>query len=309
MKKLNLICLVITLLPILGMTQIPNPNYILAFEDNFNDNSVDTNLWYYRDIIGTFNGGYNKEENVSEETQNGIGYLRIDYNQWDANNDGDATDIVGGGVMYKKALGYGYYETKILFYNGSRGFHQSFWNHGLGSWSSYSNKYTYIEDAKNDIVPLVNQLLEIDAIELDSDFNVGGTNYHWNKPTSNTPPEAGRPFESSYIDTNNWITIGFEWKPGVISYFVDGVLRNRYYYIDDRYAAQEVWISGLANDTGHFGGGGIPLPDAHMKVDYFRYYTADFVSNLVGNSSFENNGNSSGAPFNWVQNDNVYDNI
>ena len=289
-----------------GYSQVP-ANYVLMYEEEFNNNILNENEWYYRDQDELVHGGYNQMENVSVETTDGIGYLKIQYNQWDVNEDG-VDDIVGGGIMTKKAFGYGYYEAKIKFYDDSKGFHQSFWSLGLGTWLSYSDKYTYNEDGKNDLVPRVNSTLEIDGIELDSDHNTAGSNFHWHRPVLDTPIGSHGSYDFSYLDTSSWIVVSYEWKPGTIIYYINGIERHRFNYNDDRYAPQEVWLTGLANNTSYFGGGGIPLPGANMKVDYFRYYNRPVNTNLIGNNSFELNNANSRFPYNWVEDDGVYDN-
>jgi len=175
--------------------------------------------------------------------------------------------------------------------------------------NDYTNECTYNEDARNDLVPWVNALHEMDGIELDSDHNFGGVNYHWHKPTQVTPPVASHHYSAADIDKTQWVTIGWEWKPGLVTYYVDGVAKHTFSYTDERYSAQEIWLSGLANDFMYFGGGGIPNPGAHMKVDWVRYYTAPFVSNLIGNANFETNGGASDVPLNWIQDDGVYNNL
>jgi len=109
-------CLGVLLFPLLITAQAPHPDYTLVYEDTFDTNVRNESEWYYRDMSVEYLGGWDKKENVSVETDTGIGYLRIDYNQWDTNGDG-MDEVVGGGVMTKKAFGYGYYEAKMFFYD------------------------------------------------------------------------------------------------------------------------------------------------------------------------------------------------
>ncbi|WJH33573.1 glycoside hydrolase family 16 protein [Paenibacillus sp. CC-CFT747] len=276
----------------------PNSDYSLEYEDNFDGGVLNTNDWYYRDSDTVRYGGYSQKENVSVETADNTGYLRIGYSKWDVNNDG-VDDLVGGGVMSKRTFGYGYYEARIKFYNNSQGFHQSFWTTGLGYYTSYSNQYTYNTDATNEQVPWSNSMLEIDAIELDSSYNYGAANFHWHKPSFSTPTGANKSYSSTYMNLNNWITVAFDWQPGVIIYYIDGVERHRVTYTDTRYAPQEVWLSGLANNNW---GSGVPDPNASMKVDYFRYYTKRYPgTNLIGNNGFETIGGSYQIVNNWTE--------
>ncbi|HEY9256786.1 hypothetical protein [Chitinophaga sp.] len=130
-------------------TNIP-AGYTLAYAEEFNSNALNPAAWYYRET-GNYAGGYNRRENVSVVTQDGIGYLNIAYrNDVDWNNDG-INDISGGGAITSKAFGYGYYEARIKFYHGATGLHESFWTHGMGisTWETVGTEYK--EAAKQDL--------------------------------------------------------------------------------------------------------------------------------------------------------------
>ncbi|QHI68365.1 golvesin C-terminal-like domain-containing protein [Tichowtungia aerotolerans] len=288
----------------------PKTGYLLVYRDEFNDGVLNTNDWYFRAHDEPRLGGYGKKKNVSVVTENEIGMLKIAYTREDVDGDGQP-DPVGGGVISTTTFGYGYYEARIKFYDEEVGFHQSFWNHGLARYTSYSDDYLYNEDAFADRVPWKNSALEIDAIELDSNYNKGGCNFHWHMPESSTPEDAHKSFSASYMDTDEWITIGFEWRPGTIVYYVDGIERHRFSYDahDDRVAPQEIWLTGLANNSEWWGGDGYPDANAAMRVDYFRYYTKPSSGNSVGNSGFESQGSSSSAVVGWIAYDGIYDNL
>lgn len=287
----------------------PPAGYTLAFEDNFNNNVLNTTNWYYR-AFSKPTKGYNMKENVSVETAGGTGYLRINFKKdADVDNDG-ALDFTGGGIISKKPFGYGYFETRIKFYNDTRALHQSFWTHGMGKYVGSSGEDGYTESAKNDNVPTENWLSEIDGIELDSKYNFGFTNFHFNLPPCNCPREVGtkphRNHPGDYMNLSNWITIGFEWSPGMVVYYVDGIERQRFSYTTPGFSPVEVWLTALAGYGSDLSTA--PLPGAAMKVDYFRYYNKPTWGNMLGNFSFEFGKKNEEPVKNWIVNDGVYDN-
>jgi len=283
--------------------------YQLAYEENFDRNSLNKSGWFYRHADRKLGGGFNRKENVSVVTKDGVGYLDIAYKKdTDYNKDGVA-DLSGGGVISTKAFGYGYYEARIKFYKGSKGLHESFWNHGLALSVNETGDTVFSEGAKRDLRPTDNVAIEIDAIELDSYMNFGKTNYWFNKKACDCTPEstaaAFNRFDASYMDLDQWINVGFEWLPGMVKYYINGVERYRYSFTTPSYAAMEVWLTALANTLWYKGE---PLPDASMKVDYFRYYHKPIYANLIGNYSFEFDGVATETVRNWIIYDGIYNN-
>ncbi|WP_316837286.1 hypothetical protein [Pedobacter nutrimenti] len=283
--------------------------YQLAYEEEFNGNALSQSEWFYRHNSQLFAGGFNRKENVSVITKDGVGYLDIAYKKdTDYNKDG-VSDLSGGGVISTKTFGYGYYEARIKFYKGSKGLHQSFWNHGLGIDVNETGDTAYSEAAKRDLRPTDNVAIEIDGIELDSYMNYGKTNYWFNKKACDCIPEstaaAFNRFDPAYMDLDGWINVGFEWLPGMVKYYINGVERYRYSFTTPSYAAMEVWLTALANNIWFKGE---PLPGASMKVDYFRYYHKPLYANLIGNYSFEFDGRATESVRNWIIYDGIYNN-
>ena len=280
----------------------PRSGYQLVYQDEFNGNSLNTNDWYYRDSLSPRLGGYNQKKNVSVTTEDGIGLLKIDYTKEDLFNTG--TNVpVGGGVISRTTFGYGYYEARIKFYDEVRGFHQSFWNYG----------YRDREDAKNDRVPWSNKAIELDGIELDSDFNTAWVNFHWHIDGQNQTSVGDKEERrvDSYIDTDQWVVIGFEWLPDAVVYYVDGIERYRYDYTagDPRYTPSEIWLTGLGNTADFLGGEGFPEPGAAMRVDYFRFYTKIFDANYTGNRGMESQAETPETVSSWIADDGIYNNV
>ncbi|MGO4290252.1 golvesin C-terminal-like domain-containing protein [Chitinophaga sp. RAB17] len=289
--------------------QVP-AGYALAFEDNFNNNKLDTTLWYCR-AFSKLASGWNLSENVSVKTVNDTGYLSIKFRKdTDVNSDGQ-NDFTGGGVISKKTFGYGYYEARIKFYKDTRGLHESFWTHGLGKSFTYSSGDDgYAEAAKKDLEPTENTSTEIDCIELDSKANFGFTNFFFNIRPCNCTTDFGskphRNYTNSDLNLGNWVTLGFEWLPGMVVYYLDGVEKQRFTYTTPAFAPTSVWLTALAGYGSDLSTP--PVPGAEMKVDYFRYYNKPTWGNLVGNYSFEYNKTNSETVNNWIVNDTVYNN-
>jgi len=282
--------------------------YKLVYRDEFNDNSLNTKDWYYRASLKPRMGGYNQKKNVSVTTEDGIGMQKIAFTKEDLFNNGKKV-AVGGGTISTTTFGYGYYEARIKFYNKSRGFHQSFWNYGMVNWPGQDSRYR--EDAAHDRVPCSNQAIELDGIELDSALNIAWVNFHWHIPGPRQPNVGSKKVTrvDSYIDTDKWVVVGFEWLPDAVVYYIDGVERFRYKYRagDPRYTPSEIWLTGLATAKA-FGRDGKLAPGAAMRVDYFRFYTKLFGANYVGNRGMEAQQEASATVNSWIADDGIYNN-
>ena len=228
--------------------------------------------------------------------------LKIAYTKEDLFNDGKMVPV-GGGIISRTTFGYGYYETRIKFYDEERGFHQSFWNYGIADK----------EDAKNDRAPWSNKAIELDGIELDSAYNTAWVNWHWHikgaKQTKKGTKDQRR--VDSYIDTKKWVVVGFEWLPDKIIYYIDGVERYRHNYKpgDSRYTPSEIWLTGLGNTADFLGGEGFPKKGAAMRVDYFRFYTKLFNANYTGNRGMESQIEKTSIVSSWIADDGIYNNV
>ncbi|WJH33567.1 discoidin domain-containing protein [Paenibacillus sp. CC-CFT747] len=257
-------------------------DYDLLYEDHFQGNALNENDWSYR--TDSRFGGYNLAQNVRVAPDvDGNSNLYIDFKYEDYNHDGKM-DYTGGGVISRHNFGYGYYEIRTKLYGGSKGLHQSFWTMGTNNG--------------NDIMPVNNTVLEIDGFEVDSGTPGHiGSNTHYYIPN---PNPLGGP--SVDVDTTQWFTMGYEWLPDRVNYYVNG-----HYYgsaSNGKYfAPQNLWLTALATPGG-FGGAVPPLPGAAMQVDYFRYYGKNLDGvNRIGNASFEYNSTTKNVqdPVSWME--------
>jgi hypothetical protein len=255
--------------------------YELLFEDEFNGNSCGCN-WYPR-VDSTYANG--KSRNRAENVKITNGMVEISYRQI-SNNPVVHT---GGGLISRQTFGYGYYEARMKFFKESRGFHQSFWSLGAGVSSFTRNMF------EAGLLPRFNTVIEIDGVEFDSK---PGSQLEANNLTY-IPIRRSQGARRMGQPVNEWTVIGYEWLPGKIKYYVDGVLRDSINLVGDFnvYAPQNIWITGLATPTyvspetyyWDFGGHE-PLinPDAKMQVSYVKYWAKRSVGlNLIGNNSFE----------------------
>ena len=269
------------------------------FEDNFLTTTTgfefDTLKWILR--VGSMskfdNKSINKIENLNTTTD---GVLEINYK---AENPSTNT-YSGGGLISRKAMGYGYYEAKIALFTGSAGLHQSFWSLGTTHSALYND----------DLTPHYNQVVELDGIEADSKDAVGEYNNHVWSPTHSSP------FPANLGTFITWVTIGYDWRKDRVDYYVDNVKKGTRYLtgVYDVYAQQNLWLTALFTPTssGSPGwydfGGNVPLtdPNAKMKVAFVRYYPSTEVGvNLIGNPSFEYNSGSTAPlqdPISWIEN-------
>lgn len=256
--------------------------YQLMFEEEFNGTSYDTNIWFPR-VDSTYANG--KSRNRAENVKIINGMLEIAYRQI----SNDPVIHTGGGLITKQLFGYGYYEARVKFFKESKGFHQSFWSLGSGV-TSYTRPLF-----EGGLIPRYNTVIEIDGVEFDS--KPGSqieTNYLTYIPTRQNPGAVlvGAP-------VGEWSIVGYEWLPGKINYYVDGVLKRTVNLtgIYDVYSPQNIWLTGLATPTRlstepyyYDFGGHEPLlnSNAKMQVSYVKYWSKRNTSaNLIGNSSFE----------------------
>lgn len=92
------------------------PGYTLAWADEFDATSLDSDRWKYR--IGVSHESYQRPENVALEDGNLVIYLkREDYG---------GKSLTGGGIITNTQHGYGYYEVRAKL-DGGRGWHEAFW--------------------------------------------------------------------------------------------------------------------------------------------------------------------------------------
>ncbi len=267
----------------------PSASYQMLFTDRFDANNIDqnNNWWNYRteSIYYWYTGftGYSRSANVTV----GASKLNISFDK--TNNQ-----YFGGGIISDKEFGYGYYEARVKVYTHQYGFHQSFWSKS----------------------PQV----EVDGFELDSKHNeFRNCKHRWLPSHIKYNLTSTQHANAAYIGNNMagsswqasdgvWKTLGYEWLPDRVNFFVDGQLNNTFFNTDsygnnlDVYAPSNLYITGLPlqlqqSDVLPT----IPETYASMQVENVAYSAKRLPSvNLLGNNSFEllynQNANAATAP-------------
>lgn len=277
-----------------GLTNVSSTS---LFEDDFNGTSYDTTKWFPRTGKRFNNQSVNLEANITQAN----GLLAINFK-----DDQGQPDVYScGGLISRKAMGYGYYEARVALFTGSAGLHQSFWSFNASGFPETSVMFY------NDLIPRNNSVIELDGFETDSRDGVAEYNNHTYIP-SNTHPGGGN--LGTY---STWFLAGYEWLPDRVNFYINGVYKNTRMFtgIYNVYAQQNLWLTALFIPTSPGGsngwydfGGHSPLtnPNAKMQVDYVRYFPSTATGiNLIGNPSFEyNKGNSNLSlqdPVAWIE--------
>ncbi len=241
--------------------EAPSDDYRLLLSDEFDGSALDTKIWDWR--TGDPYGGKNLKENVRLED----GKLVIDYKKIDGY-------YTGGGVLTNFNLPYGYYETRAKVFGGTGRFHTSFWLSGGSAFTTSPKNY-----------PQKNLMIEIDGFEIDSENPTSishGIIYWWTKRES-----ASRWAYRNIDPSEEWFTMGMEWLPDRLNFYINGKLINT----DDAvrvYGPSYLWLTAVAMPEGNED----KIDDSKLpgksEFDYFRYYQKPLKNvNLLGNGNFE----------------------
>jgi beta-glucanase (GH16 family) len=220
----------------------PPPGYTLAWSDDFNHSSVDTNKWTFR--VGPSSHSYQQAENISV----GEDGLHIAEKAEVHGN----FQYTGGGVITQRAWKYGYFETCVKA--GGDGWHEAFWSTQVKEHTPNS--------------------IEIDALEHDiggwPSVSQDGISFGVIQRASHKGFDLLRSFPDLDFDLRSGFhTFGYEQQPGFIRFFIDGHLAG---ICDMRdfadVSSNNIWLSAIATH-----------PDAESGHDavfqYLRIYQAD----------------------------------
>ncbi|SDK21875.1 family 16 glycosylhydrolase [Streptomyces indicus] len=233
--------------------------WTLAFADEFDAPAVDTSAWTFRTDVKA-----NSAQRPQNVTQSG-GLLSINLKK----EAYGGKEFTGGGVISKKKLRYGYYETRAKINDGA-GWHSSFWlMAGDGST-------TFPEDRRT----------EVDGFETDS-VNPTRTmhNVHaWKGPTGDGALHYGSGLYDTGLDLRQWHTYGFDWTETGVTFFIDGVQRYSTSYSPRQgtHDYTSIWLTSIAY-------GAAPdvskLPSA-VQFDYVRYWQRDYYVDNDGPAAY-----------------------
>ena len=235
----------------------PTSGYTLVFSDEFNGTAVDTSVWNYRTDVKA--GSAQRPGNVTV----GGGLMTINLKAESPQYLGK--DWSGGGLVSKRALRYGYYETRAKM-PVAGGWHTSFWlQAGNGSTTFPAEQRT-----------------EIDILEQDS---VNQRTVHhgvitWKGSGVRGPYAPGTTYDSG-LDVKQWHTYGAEWTETAVRFYVDGQLRHTVPYTPDQWTHDylNIWLTSIAYPQTAYGEG-------VAQFDYVRYWQKDYYLDNDGPAAY-----------------------
>jgi len=221
----------------------PVSGYVLAWSDEFNTNSINTNKWSYRTGVRLWS--VQQPQNNTES--NGFYCCLLKKETVGTNN------YTAGGLISTKLFRYGYYETRMQVPPG-RGWHTSFW--------MMKNILTSNDTAQ----------VELDALENDS---ITLTNYginNWRHLPLPNISFGGKTVITPSL-TADFHVIGCEYTAATVKYFFDGVLEQTVASSNFTPADVNIWLTSVAAPLG----GTTSVDDSQLptmaQYDYARFFT------------------------------------
>lgn len=254
LTALALTAAVVTAVP--AAADPPSSGYTLVFGDEFNGSAVDTSRWHYRTDVKA--GSAQRPENVSV----GGGVMSIDLKAESPPLQGK--NWSGGGLVSKKGLRYGYYETRAKM-PVAGGWHTSFWMQAGNGTTTFPAE----------------QRTEIDVLEQDSANQ--RTVHHgvitWEGNGVRGPYVVGSTYDSG-LDVKQWHTYGAEWSETSVRYYIDGVLRYTAPYTPNQWTHDHIniWLTSIAYPQG--------LGEGVAQFDYVRYWQKDYYLDNDGAAAY-----------------------
>lgn len=236
------------------LKESPLPGYTLAWADEFDATSLDSDRWKYR--IGVSHESYQRPENVALEDGNLVIYLkREDYG---------GKSLTGGGIITNTQHGYGYYEVRAKL-DGGRGWHEAFWTAAV---SGFDDPNPMREEGTG-------RHFEIDCFEHYGQHGVHEFTYGtiergpYQTPINEVFVGQGninRDFVTDAPDlAADYYTYGFEYTPDYLNYYFNGELLKT---VDMREAPKHdfyIWLSCIATYADATNAG-------KVYFDYIRAY-------------------------------------
>ncbi len=239
---------------------IGGTGWSVVFSDDFNGTAVDTSKWNFRTDVKAFSA--QRPENVT--VSGGLMSINLKQESFAGKN------FTGGGLISKKTLRYGYYETRAKINDGV-GWHSSFWlMAGNGTTTFPAERRTEIDgfeiDSKSSPTSLANIHSGVHAWNGSTDMHNVGTTYH------------------SGLDLRQWHTYGFEWSETSVKYYVDGTLRYTAAYTPTTWTHDyvSIWLTSIG-----YGTSPDPafLPTA-VQFDYVKYWQKDYYLDNDGPAAY-----------------------
>jgi len=224
--------------------------YLLAWSDEFNTNSINTNKWSFR----TGPRLWSVQQPQNNIVSNGFYCCLLKKETVGTNN------YTAGGLISTRLFRYGYYETRMKIPPG-RGWHTSFWM------------------MKNVLNSNDTAQVELDALENDSitPTNYGINNHRWLPLPTYTFGGLSVATPSLAADFQ---VLGCEYTAATVKYFFDGVLEQTVASSNFTPADVNLWLTSVAAPLG----GTTNVDDAQLpamaQYDYARFFTLGPTSSV-----------------------------
>jgi beta-glucanase (GH16 family) len=223
----------------------PLPGYRLAWSDEFNSDTLDTNKWVYRTDSKMWSTQLPANVSVRD------GKLILAVKKQDA---GDK-HYTGAGVISKEPFKFGYYEARFKVPPGA-GWHTSFWmmkHNGQGGTGPTASAQ------------------ELDVCENDSIHQERySVNVHrWNPVPHVQMGTKNVATPNLSADFHVW---GCEFAPESVKYFFDGRLVQTVAITNFVPREQHIWLTTIASNLGHTKAVDDSQLPAAAEYDYVHFY-------------------------------------
>ena len=222
--------------------------YVLAFQDEFDGNSLDTEKWVYR--TDSKHWSTQEPDNVEIRDWNLLLHLKKEQSK--------GMEYTGAGIISKERYGFGYYEASMKVPPGA-GWHNSFWlmdHDGSGSTATQSST------------------IEIDIIENDSKNPTKyGVNFHrW----KDKHISIGHKVIESPDMSKDFQIFACVYTPDYVKFFMNGVEVHQIDISDMPKAPQNIWLTSIATWLGKTEAVDDDQLPAKVEFEYVRYYKPNY---------------------------------
>ncbi len=231
----------------------PPAGYQLVFKDDFTGSVLDTSQWAYRQ------NSYDVSSNVT------VSGGALHLNMTRVSTATDKSGYRGGGIVSKKAFGYGYYETSAKLINDNGGWHPSFWTQ---IWDGQFAKPAYNAN-----------FTEVDLFEGYSGTSSNGGYLTWVSSTgSDSQLYSSSRASFSGDQYSAYHTYGVDYEATGMSFYFDGTLVKTLTYSSGSStpynSPMSMWLSVIPYNTSLLDS---TQPVGHsygtIDFDYVAYYT------------------------------------
>lgn len=231
--------------PVVSKDAAPLAGYKLAWADEFDGNTLDTNKWTFRTDRKHLSA--QRPENVLVSS----GLLRLILKKETA----DGKQYTGAGIISRMAFRHGYYEARFKM-PASAGWHTAFWlmkHDGSGTTDS--------QDA-------------LQGLDIVRNNSIDPHSYVLSVEKYNPLPTAVYGFETiqSLDLAAHFHVFGCEFTPQTAKFFLDGKLVQTVDATQFKHGDQNIWLSSIAS---HLGGTEAvdesSLP-TEVDCDYIRFF-------------------------------------